>query len=112
MPTIQKGIAFAVLINLLTPMAWSQPSSTPDTSEEDATQPTMYTCELQGLTRKVEIAYEAAPSKVPCAVNYYKNADAPEEANVLWSAQNMEGYCEEKAAQFVDKLQSWGWSCS
>lgn len=72
---------------------------------------TSYKCSLNGLVRRVEIAYEAAPAKVPCAVYYYKDNEAPDESSTLWSAQNMEGYCEEKAGEFVQKLQSWGWSC-
>ncbi len=70
-----------------------------------------YFCELQGLTRRVEIDYEASDSSVPCSVNYYKDTEAPGEVNTLWNATNVEGYCEEKAAGFIEKLKSWGWSC-
>ncbi len=70
-----------------------------------------YTCDLQGMTRRVEISYEVPGSSVPCSVNYYKDTEVPGEVNTLWTANNVEGYCEEKAAAFVDKLGSWGWSC-
>jgi|GEM_PF-1455387 len=88
-----------------------------------ATQ-SQYSCSLQGLTRRVVIDYPAAngdavvadgqaiePAKVPCDVNYYKDSEAPDQVTTLWSAQNLEGYCEQKASEFVSKLQSWGWSC-
>lgn len=71
-----------------------------------------YLCELEGLTRRVEIDYESADAAVPCSVNYFKDSEAPGEVNTLWNATNIEGYCEEKAAGFVDKLKSWGWSCT
>lgn len=71
-----------------------------------------YLCELQGLTRRVEIDYESAGSSVPCSVNYFKDTEAPGEVNTLWNATNIEGYCEEKAAGFIEKLKSWGWSCT
>ncbi|WP_052692053.1 hypothetical protein [Teredinibacter purpureus] len=71
-----------------------------------------YNCSLQGLVRRVEISYADEGTKVPCDVNYYKDSEAPEEMSTLWSAQNLEGYCEQKAEEFVAKLQSWGWSCT
>ena len=72
---------------------------------------TKYLCELQGLTRRVEIAYDSPTSTVPCSVNYYKDSEAPGEVATLWVADNLEGYCEEKARQFIEKIKSWGWSC-
>ncbi|WP_075185291.1 hypothetical protein [Teredinibacter haidensis] len=71
-----------------------------------------YSCSQQGLIRRIEINYSSDAMKVPCDVNYYKDNEAPNEVNTLWSAQNLEGYCEQKAEEFVGKLQSWGWSCS
>ena len=71
-----------------------------------------YLCELQGLTRRVEVDYESTQYSIPCSVNYYKDTEAPGEVNTLWNATNIEGYCEEKAAGFVAKLKSWGWSCT
>ena len=71
-----------------------------------------YLCELEGLTRRVEVDYESADASVPCSVNYFKDTEAPGEINTLWNATNIEGYCEEKAAGFIEKLKSWGWSCT
>ena len=82
------------------------------TSETSTIVAVRYLCELQGLTRRVEVDYESTGSSVPCSVNYFKDTEAPGEVNTLWSATNIEGYCEEKAAGFIDKLKSWGWSCT
>jgi hypothetical protein len=80
------------------------------TTTPTSTSPSKYSCSLQGLVRRVEIIYSTDTS-VPCDVTYYKDNEAPDEVNTLWSAQNLEGYCEQKAAEFVEKLQSWGWAC-
>ena len=92
--------------------------TTMDEQPESAKEPvkgmiasTKYRCELQGMTRRVEINYEVPDSTVPCSVSYYKDTEVPGEVNTLWTANNVEGYCEERAAAFVDKLGSWGWSC-
>lgn len=56
--------------------------------------------------RAVEINY-LTREKVPCEVNYTRNSVD----RILWKAQYNEGYCEEKAAKFVNKLRDSGWSC-
>jgi len=78
---------------------------------ESAATASKFTCALQGLVRRVEIAYATDGTGIPCDVNYYKDSESPGEVSTLWSAQNIEGYCEQKANEFVNKLESWGWSC-
>lgn len=68
-------------------------------------QPT-YVCTQGGMERTIEVVYLEADA-VPCEVRYTKNGDT----RVLWSAQAEEGYCEAKAAEFVEKQQGWGWEC-
>ncbi len=82
------------------------------TAEQATANAGRYTCTLQGLTRRVEIAYATDGAGIPCDVNYYKDSEAPGAVSTLWSAQNLQGYCEQKAAEFVEKLQSWGWDCA
>jgi len=58
----------------------------------------------------VLVFYPEEPALLPCEVFYSK----PKENVVpraLWQAGNIEGYCERKAAEFVVKLESWGWRC-
>ncbi len=69
-----------------------------------------YSCSYGEMKRRVEILSEPGQS-VPCEVHYYKDTEAPGEQQVLWSAQNEEGYCERKAEEFVAMLTSNGWSC-
>jgi len=70
-----------------------------------------YQCVIGELTRRVEILYETGVT-VPCEVHYYKDTEMPGERQVLWRAANEEGYCEARAAEFIEKLRGMGWSCS
>ncbi|MDJ0905776.1 MAG: hypothetical protein QNI96_07135 [Woeseiaceae bacterium] len=69
-----------------------------------------YQCTHGDLVRRVEIFTEPGVA-VPCEVHYFKDTEAPGESEVLWSAQAQEGYCEQKAAEFIAKLEGWGWDC-
>ena len=68
-------------------------------------------CTYDNLIRRVVIMSEPGVS-VPCEVHYYKDIEAPGVDQVLWSADSQAGYCEEKAAELVANLESWGWECS
>jgi hypothetical protein len=67
-----------------------------------------YACLFGGNERTVRVSYANADSKVPCQVIYEKESGS----QVLWDAQNEEGYCEMKAAEFVEKQRGWGWDCA
>ncbi len=69
-----------------------------------------YECANGDLQRRVEIVSEPGVT-VPCEVHYYKDTEAPGERQVLWRAMREEGYCEQKAREFVTQLAAWGWSC-
>jgi hypothetical protein len=69
-----------------------------------------WVCEQADLTREVLIVYPAAPEVLPCQV-FYSKPDENLVPRMLWEARNTEGYCEEKATEFVRTLESWGWQC-
>jgi hypothetical protein len=69
-----------------------------------------YQCALDEVTRRVVILSEPGVA-VPCEVHYYKDTESPGEDQVLWAAQNEAGYCEARAAEFVERLRSMGWTC-
>lgn len=74
------------------------------TAFADGHQATM--CTHGDNERKIEVVYPEG-TKVPCEVQYTKNGDM----QVLWDAQGETGYCEQKAADLVEKQQGWGWQC-
>ena len=68
-----------------------------------------WNCSSSDLVREVVIDYPQGGS-VPCNVIYRKQTEGFED-QVLWSADKLEGYCEDKARELVAKLESWGWVC-
>lgn len=68
-----------------------------------------WNCSSSDLVREVIIEYPQGGS-VPCNVVYKKQTEGVED-QVLWSAENEEGYCEDKAGELVANLESWGWVC-
>lgn len=65
-------------------------------------------CLYGGAERKISIVYDFPGQPVPCSVTYEKG----EGIQTLWSAENEAGYCEAKAAEFIDKQRGWGWDCA
>jgi len=72
---------------------------------------TDYSCTMAKAKRTVSVVYEKEGTKVPCKVNYVRDAESGE-SKTLYNAAAKEGYCEEKASEFVEKLKSSGWSCT
>ncbi len=68
-----------------------------------------WSCRHDNDVREVH-TMQTTEAPVPCQVVYKKLTEGAED-QVLWNAQNDAAYCEEKAAAFVAKLESWGWTC-
>jgi hypothetical protein len=68
-------------------------------------------CKQGNSTRRIEIVSTAPGKKVPCEVHYKKDG-AEGGDKVLYKADKQEGYCEEKAKAFADKLSGMGWTCA
>lgn len=63
-------------------------------------------CSHGNQTRVIEIVYTTG-TETPCEVRYSKE----DGMTTPWSANNVAGFCEEKAAAFIDKQEVWGWAC-
>ena len=68
-----------------------------------------WSCRQADNVREVYIE-RMSPEPVPCDVVYRKLTEGAED-QVLWNAQHDETYCNVQAAAFVEKLESWGWTC-
>ncbi len=66
-----------------------------------------YICKHGNQERTISIVYETEGQAVPCKVIYTKDTGT----ETPWNAENLAGYCEEKAAAFVEKQRAWGWTC-
>lgn len=69
-----------------------------------------WTCQKAERTRQVVVFYPEAPARLPCKV-FYAKPDENVMPHALWEANNEQNYCENKAAEFVEKLSSLGWHC-
>lgn len=63
-------------------------------------------CKHGEKVRKIEVVYPEG-TEAPCEVQYTKDTGT----QVLWNAKTEMGYCEEKAAAFIEKQRGWGWQC-
>ena len=63
-------------------------------------------CQLGDAVRIINVVYPQG-SELPCEVQYTKDGAT----SVLWQASNEAGYCEQKAADFVEKQRGWGFEC-
>ena len=63
-------------------------------------------CQLGDAVRIIKVVYTQG-SELPCEVQYTKDGAT----SVLWQASNEAGYCEQKAADFVEKQRGWGFEC-
>ena len=69
-----------------------------------------WSCSQGNDVREIHIE-RATSAPVPCNVVYKKQTEGVED-QVLWSANNDDSYCEEKAHGLVAKLESSGWVCA
>lgn len=69
-----------------------------------------WTCQQGEFTRQVFVFYPEAPAQLPCKV-FYAKPDENVLPRALWEAKYTQNYCESKAAEFIEKLESWGWRC-
>lgn len=67
-----------------------------------------YICRYGDSIREIHVVYDTPGAALPCSVLYRK----AEGEQVLWTAENMAGYCEERARSFMEQQRSWGWECS
>ena len=67
-----------------------------------------YQCSKDERLKTIAVTYDNSSSDVPCNVTYTKKEKAIE----LWHADKQAGYCESKAAMFVENQTGKGWSCT
>ncbi len=67
---------------------------------------TTYICTHEGSERIIEVVY-LGETTVPCEVRYTRDGVT----EVLWRARFEEGFCDVRAAGFVERQQGWGWEC-
>jgi peroxiredoxin len=69
-----------------------------------------WSCARKEHIREVIIEYTGS-GVVPCRVVYSKPTEGLETL-LLWTSENVTGYCEKKTKAFIEKLEAWEWVCS
>ena len=69
-----------------------------------------WSCSRDNDVREIHIELSTT-SPVPCHVVYKKQTEGVED-QVLWSANNDDNFCDQKAQGLVAKLESFGWVCT
>ena len=85
------GFLLAVAIVVAAPLAWAEET----------------TCRFGENVRRVELRIADERTRLPCEVVYWKRG----EPSVLWRAETEAGYCESRAEELVETLESSGWIC-
>lgn len=67
-----------------------------------------YTCTLKDIERQIQVHYLVPEQEVPCEIRYQRE----DRTELLWRANNQEGFCESEAADFAEKHIKWGWQCN
>lgn len=68
-----------------------------------------WSCRYGNDVREVHME-QTTSAPLPCQVLYRKLTEGVED-QILWTAENDASYCEFKAKGFIEKLESWGWTC-
>ena len=66
------------------------------------------TCNYGDQVRIITVVYDNEETGKACEVNYEKSTGV----QTLWSANTDRDYCMDKAVEFVNKQEGWGWDCS
>lgn len=69
------------------------------------------TCKNDRLIRKIWITYSNDQGH-DCEVHYDKKVEEPGNKQILWSAKQNPDFCQQKAAELVERHKGWGWNCS
>lgn len=67
-------------------------------------------CTRGELSRSVEVVYSDPGRAIPCEVLYDKPTEGSQ--TTPWRASSEAGYCEAKARELVETLESLGWDCA
>ena len=69
---------------------------------------TDYLCSKDKVTYWIKVEYEVAGQALPCSVFRWI---VPRERELLWRATRDPSFCEAKADEVKQKLESYGWLC-
>ena len=66
------------------------------------------TCTNGDQVRIITVVYDNVATDTVCEVTYEKSTGV----QTLWTANSDRDYCLDKATEFVQKQEGWGWTCN
>ena len=66
------------------------------------------TCTNGDQVRVITVVYDNVATDTVCEVTYEKSTGV----QTLWTANSDRDYCLDKATEFVQKQEGWGWTCN
>jgi hypothetical protein len=76
-----------------------------------AAQAEEFQCQRGDLVRRVELRFADDADRLPCAVIYWRDTEAPGRPQNPWHADHDLDFCRNKAREMVERLESAGWAC-
>jgi hypothetical protein len=70
-----------------------------------------FQCQRDDLVRRIELRFADDADRLPCAVIYWRDTEAPGQSERLWHADHELDFCRNKAREMVQRLESAGWAC-
>jgi hypothetical protein len=70
-----------------------------------------FQCQRGDLVRRIELRFADDADRLPCAVIYWRDTEAPGRPQNLWHADHELEFCRSKAREMVERLESAGWGC-
>jgi hypothetical protein len=70
-----------------------------------------FRCQRGDLVRRIELRLADDAGRLPCAVIYWRDSEAPGQPQNLWNADHDLDFCRRKAREMAERLQSAGWAC-
>lgn len=67
-----------------------------------------FLCHKNAVTYWIKVEYDKAGQALPCSVYRWV---LPQQREMLWRATRDAGFCEAKADEVRQKLESYGWLC-
>ena len=74
----------------------------------DSSGDKVFVCKNGDQVRTISLIYNDEGSEKICQVDYEKASGV----QTLWTAILDTDYCREKAEEFVQKQEGWGWDCA
>ena len=79
-----------------------------DASAGDSSGNLVSTCSYGDQERIITVVYDNDETDTVCEVTYEKSSGV----QTLWTANNDRDYCKDRAVEFVEKQEGWGWTCT